>query len=73
METCNCIYCQLILCAKFQNPRTTPSVRKVCDTKHLGVLAPQSVHACPSTQWEDKSNKKIYLKFFAKFQNPWKP
>ena len=40
METWNCTYCQLILCAKFQNSRTTSSVKKVCDTENWSPDSP---------------------------------
>ena len=53
----NCISCNLKLCAKFQNPRRTPSVRKVCDTEDLGVLAP-NLHmlASPHSGRENLAN-----------------
>ena len=53
METCNCIYCQLILCAKFQNPRTTPSVKKVRDTENWSPDSPVYTLLAPP-QWEGK-------------------
>ena len=46
METCNCIYCQLILCAKCQNPRITPSVKKVCDTENWSPDSPILLTLC---------------------------
>ena len=42
-------FCHLRLCAKFQNPRTTPSVRKVCETgKIRGSFLPSLYMLAPS-------------------------
>ena len=55
---------------KISKSQATPSVRKVCGTEKFGVLAPQSVQACPSTQWEGKSNKKNQPQIPCKISEP---